>query len=186
VAGLAGVAGVAAMLGLGVLTWEQAKIWRDTETLWRHAVSVTPDCLLCRKFLGETLLERGAALSALEQFLLAVEARPAAVGLRVNVAVAYARLGMWPQAIEQYRRVLDQVPGRVDVRHALAVALYATGRPADAIEQLRAATGLRQGPGTSGQRWGSSSSDLGEPAEAARTSSEPWLSVPVAHSRTLG
>jgi hypothetical protein len=30
----------------GLLTWKQVGVWRDPETLWRHAVSVNPGCYI--------------------------------------------------------------------------------------------------------------------------------------------
>ena len=166
-AALAAIVGTAGLLGLGALTWRQVGIWRDTETLWRAAVTVSPDCVLCHRSLGEALLQRGAALSALEQFLMAAALRPDAVGLRTYVGVAFARLNMWAEAAGQYRRVLERYPDRVDVRTSLAVALHAMGREREAVEQLREAE--RIGPDEPDVRLvlGSVLNDLGEYREAA-------------------
>src|SRR5437867_9032135 len=39
------VAGVAicVVVGLGVLTWNQVQVWRDSERLWAHALAIDPD-----------------------------------------------------------------------------------------------------------------------------------------------
>src|SRR5213594_890868 len=45
--------------GLAYLSAQQTQIWRDTESLWRYAVEVEPDCSLCHGNVGTYLLDRG-------------------------------------------------------------------------------------------------------------------------------
>jgi Flp pilus assembly protein TadD len=141
---LAAGAVIAMSITMGMLTWQQVQIWRNTETLWRHAVSIAPDCFLCRRSLGEALLENGAPEAALEHFRAAAALRPDATGVRVFLGVAWAHLARWPEAVDEYRRVLGRHPERVDIRNALANALHAMGKDDEAIEQLREA--LRAAP----------------------------------------
>jgi tetratricopeptide (TPR) repeat protein len=164
---LAAGVGAAALIGLGCLTWQQVRIWHDTESLWRRAVAVDPDCVFCHKYLAEALMARGAPLSALEHFETAAALRPDDVGLRVGVAAAFTRLGMWPEAVGEYRRVLATRPRRVDVRNVLGATLHAMGRPQEAVEELR--TAMRIAPDNADVRvtLGFVLMDLGEPDEAA-------------------
>lgn len=158
---------VIGLVGLGTVTWRQVQVWHDTERLWRHAVGVTPECGLCHKFLGDTLIERGALLSGLEHLQRAVTLRPDRVDFRANVGVAFARLGMWTEAVEQYRRVLEREPQKVDVQTNLAVALLRMGRPEEAVERLQEV--LRTAPSYPAARvaLGFALNDLGKPDEAA-------------------
>lgn len=139
---LAAAAVVAWLIGLGALTWSHVRIWQDTESLWRHAVAVTPDCALCHKFFGDSLLNRGALLSGLAEVERAVALRPDRVEFRFNVGVALTKLGLWPEAVEQYRLVLARHPDEINLRVNLAVALVQIGRAEEAVEQLEAALRL--------------------------------------------
>ena len=54
---LAAAAGCAACVALlGALAFSQTHIWRDSETLWRHALAVTRDNYVAHANLGKTLL----------------------------------------------------------------------------------------------------------------------------------
>jgi hypothetical protein len=54
------VAAVAmALVGLGAGSWVHSRIWRDSETLWRAAVTSDPTCALCHQKLGEVLHAAG-------------------------------------------------------------------------------------------------------------------------------
>jgi len=163
------VAGAAAVwfLGLGILTWRQAQVWRDTESLWQHAVTVTPDCALCHKFLGESLVYRGALLAGLEHLEHALALRPDRVEFRIGVGVAFTHLGMWQEALDQYRRVLERHPGQIEARNDLAMALVHMGRLTEAVEHLYEA--LRRAPNnpTAHVTLGFAFKDMGKADEAA-------------------
>ena len=162
------VAGVAAVwfLCLGILTWRQAQVWHDTESLWRHAVTVTPECALCHKFLGESLVYRGAPLAGLEHLEHALALRPERVEFRVGVGVAFAQLGMWAEALDQYRRVLERYPGQIDARNDLAMALLHMGRLTEAVEHLDEVLGRAPNDPTAHLTLGFALKDMGRADEA--------------------
>jgi Tfp pilus assembly protein PilF len=54
---LAGGIAILVLAALGVATWQQTKIWRDSESLWRAALSVEPNCVVCLNNLGLFLFE---------------------------------------------------------------------------------------------------------------------------------
>ena len=50
------------LLVLGALTWRQAGIYRDGETLWRDTLAKNPGCWLAYNNLGTVLLKRGRSV----------------------------------------------------------------------------------------------------------------------------
>src|SRR5437870_9543454 len=48
---LTGIA-LCVVVGLGVLTWSQAKVWRDSERLWAHTLAIDPDSPLAQNNFG--------------------------------------------------------------------------------------------------------------------------------------
>lgn len=78
------VAVVALLLcSLSVLTFRQTRVWRDSETLWTHAVGIDPCSHFAYNHLGDALAARGDASAAREAF-------DAAIRLEPNYPLAYS------------------------------------------------------------------------------------------------
>jgi hypothetical protein len=117
---------VAAVLvvGLAAGAWRQSKVWRDTETLWRHTLAVDPDNALARYFLGNWLnatgrpresvaeYQRAAALTDRPGFRAASLERAAAV--LNGQAVAHAQGGDLEAARSLFAEALRVLPGYPD------------------------------------------------------------------------
>jgi hypothetical protein len=138
-----GVAGVI-ILTLAVATWRQVHVWKDTATLWRHAVDTTPDCAVCRVNHGHALLAAGEAAAALEHFRHAVALRPIRADFYRNVGLALEALGRREEAIAWFREGLALQPTALAVRVSLAAALVRQGRLAEAVEALDRAWRLHE------------------------------------------
>jgi tetratricopeptide (TPR) repeat protein len=121
-----GATGVA-VVGLGILTSRQARVWRDTTSLWGHAVRATPGCVICRVNLGHQLLEAGAPDAALGHFRRALELRPDRAETYRSLGLALEALGRRDEAIDAYREGLALAPHGLAVRLSLATALLAAG-----------------------------------------------------------
>jgi Flp pilus assembly protein TadD len=139
-AALAAGAVVLGLVALGALTWRQVQVWRDTPTLWRHALAVNPQCAACENNLGVWQMRQGDPAAALEHFRRADVIRPDRFPIHVtNMGLALAKLGRLPEAIQQYTLVLAREPTVFDVRAHLVTALWRSGRQEEAVEQLREA-----------------------------------------------
>src|ERR1043166_7492077 len=64
----------------------QTSYWRDTETLWKHAIATTSNNYLAHSNLGETLLESGRFAEAIAECQKALKIKP-------DLAVAHNNLG---------------------------------------------------------------------------------------------
>src|SRR5262249_34377770 len=62
-------------IGLGVLTWDQAQVWHDSDRLWGYAFSVTGSAL-AQNNLGTLSLNRGELGQAVEHFQHALRLSP--------------------------------------------------------------------------------------------------------------
>lgn len=128
---------------LATLSWQQSRVWRDSVSLWRAAVAVDADCLLCRAKLGAALLATGAGREAQPHLRRAVELAPARAGLRIDLGVALALEGREAEAERELREALRLEPGSVPARANLATLYARQGRDDDAVALLREATAAR-------------------------------------------
>src|SRR2546428_13992752 len=90
---------------LAALTWLQVQVWRDSESLWTHAMLVTPECSICHDNYGAAIVNRerkdpSDALIAIGHFLRAL-------ALKHDREKPYAGLGL---ALLQLNRPLDPEP----------------------------------------------------------------------------
>src|SRR5262249_52489893 len=103
---------------LAILTWRQAHIYQNAETLWRDVIAKNPDSWMAHNNLGALLAQQAtdeqnagnrthavAKLEAgVEQFRVVDRLRPQHEILPFNLGEALMRLGKFDEAIEQYRR----------------------------------------------------------------------------------
>lgn len=82
-----GLAG-AVVLILGFLTWSQAGVWRDSETLWRRVLAGNPRSATAHNNLGAILHEMGKTDKAVRHFREALRTSPSHANALRNLAVA--------------------------------------------------------------------------------------------------
>jgi protein O-mannosyl-transferase len=141
----AGVAwGVTALLVVcAILTPRQVRHWRNTETLFRHALAVTTNNLIACNSLGFYYAEQQRlqdAASAFEAALAVNPESPHAWSGSARVLVEQKRYG---EAIANCQRALQLNPRVAEAHSTLGVALMAVGRTNEAIVEYSEAIRLR-------------------------------------------
>ena len=135
-------AGVAVVIVvLGMLTWRQAGVYRDNETLWRHVVALNPQALNAHRHLGNALYEQGRYEEALDAHRIAAAQRPNYAKVHSNLGMVLNKLGRFEEAETHLRRAIVLDP-RAKRRHPysyLGQALYGQGRYAEALDAARIA-----------------------------------------------
>jgi Tfp pilus assembly protein PilF len=154
---------------LAFLTWNQVAVWRDTETLWRHAVDSSPECSVCELNLGVALMNRDRLEAALEHLERAHAERPDRVRIRQNVGLALARLGRIEQSVDHFRSVIAKYPDDVPVLTNLGVSLMKLGRYDEGVRHLRRAAVLAPDDAFVLFNYGTALEDIGSTDEAIAT-----------------
>ena len=93
----------ALLCALSLLTWKQAKIWHDTESLWRHALSVDPDNAMANDSMGVILAARGKTDEAIRYYDRALQAQPDYPNAHNNLGVILAGQGKTDEAIRHFK-----------------------------------------------------------------------------------
>ena len=130
------------LVGLATLTWRQARLYHDRETLWRDTLAKNPACWLAHNNLGKLLLERGRIAEAKQHFRQAIGVRPEHTEAHLNLGVAQAKTGKVSEAIVHFQRALRFKPDYAMAHNNLGLALSKTGRRAEAIGHLQEALRL--------------------------------------------
>ena len=94
-------------------TRRQVEHWRDSVTLFRHALAVTSRNHLAELNLAAALVERGDVAAGLEHARAAQALRPEDVKALATLGTALARSGHGDEAESAYRRALQSDPDSV-------------------------------------------------------------------------
>ena len=137
--------GVLLLFGLGVLTWHQCGMYRDTETLFLTTLARNPSCLLARNNLGIIWAKQPGRLNdAIAQYQEALRLDPNYVETHNGLGAALAELpGRLNDAISQYQEALRLKPDFAEAHNNLGTAFARLpGRQEDAIIQFQEALRL--------------------------------------------
>ncbi len=140
------VLGVVAALLVGVLSWRawlQTSYWRDSETLFTHALAVTGNNDVALNNLGIIFLDKGQLDKAIANLQAAIELRPENGPAHDNLAKALLQRGQLAEAMIQYRKFLEIEPESVEARNTLGTALIQQGRVTEAIAQWQEALAIQ-------------------------------------------
>jgi Tfp pilus assembly protein PilF len=129
---------LAVVAALGVLTWNQVAVWRDSETLWAHAVAVWPSS---RSYynLGEALAQRGKWAKAIENFEDALRINPRYIYAHTALGFIFAIQGRLTEALEQYDDALRIAPRLASAHTGLGLVFARQGKLSEASDHFRRA-----------------------------------------------
>ena len=128
----------AAILSVGVLSWFawiQTSYWRDSETLFRHALAVTANNDVAENNLGIVFLGKGKLDQAISLLQAAVDLRPDNSPAHENLAKALLQKGQVADALVHYRKLLELQPDNMEVHNIVGTVLVQQGRVAEGVEE---------------------------------------------------
>jgi tetratricopeptide (TPR) repeat protein len=137
------VSGVTAIVLCLVLARQQAGCWKESETLFRHALAVTKDNWFAHINLGIALHSKGQLDEALSHFQQAARLKPNHADVYSNLGVALDDKGQTDEAIRQFEKALQLRPNHADAHYNLGNALAKQGHADDAIRQFQEALRLK-------------------------------------------
>jgi tetratricopeptide (TPR) repeat protein len=127
----AGAAWVWATVAIAVvclpLTWRQVGVWRDSLTLFSHALATGHDSVVAHNNLGLALTELGRPGDALPHLQRAVALRADDADAWFNLGNASTAVGDLPAACSALRRALEFDPDRFKAWNNLGIVLMLGG-----------------------------------------------------------
>lgn len=139
---LGSAAGVALSIFMAV-SWVQAGRWRDSETLYVHALDVTEDNWLAHNNLGVVLYARGRIDEAVTHYHESIRLNPVNAQARINLGAALIGQGHMDEAIAEFREAARLKPDDPMPHFNLGVTLQQKGLRDEAIAEYRTALRIR-------------------------------------------
>jgi tetratricopeptide (TPR) repeat protein len=142
---------IAAPAVIALLGWHafvQTSYWRNSETLWTHALAATSNNDVAHNNLGFLFLRRGELDRAISHFSTALNVRSSNAAthynlgralIENNLANALARKGLPGEAIDHYEEAVKLRPDYADAYYNFGSVLFQQGRLDEAITQWQKA-----------------------------------------------
>jgi protein O-mannosyl-transferase len=120
---------------LGWCAWVQTSYWRDSETLFKHALAVTTNNDVAENNLGIVFLRQGKLDEAISMLQAAVDLRPDNSPAHENLAKALLQKGKVSDALIHYRKLLELQPDNIEVHNIVGTVLVQQGRVREGVEE---------------------------------------------------
>jgi Flp pilus assembly protein TadD len=142
------------LLALGALTWRQARIYENQETVWRDTLDKNPDCWMAHYNLGNLISARGFSFThpqtrhaefsqAAEHFARAVALRPSYARAHCNLGVALAQVNDVDRAVAHIRTAVELDEREPSYHFNLGHALALQGKTEEALAHFRRSVALQ-------------------------------------------
>ena len=146
---MAAAGALALIIVFGGVAWRQTALWRDTATLYEHALAVAPENGVTRQVLANAYLMEGDATRAAAHYERALEFYPKHAQWRALLGYAYQASGDLVRAREQYELALAIAPRNTEALTNLGLLLleqrdYAGARAC--LEKVVAILPRHEGP----------------------------------------
>jgi tetratricopeptide (TPR) repeat protein len=134
------------LIACAALTWNQVGYWRDSETLFRHALKVTKNNAPAHIALGRVLLEKPAPDLALEEFKQAVALMPDDEEALEGLGLSQAGVGDLQAASETFRKVITINPQKSHHYQVAGRIALALGKDKEAIDLFERGIAVKDEP----------------------------------------
>jgi tetratricopeptide (TPR) repeat protein len=131
---------------ISVLSWRawiQTSYWRDSETLFTHALAVTSNNDVAENNLGIVFLRKGKLDDAISLLQAAVDLRPENSPAHENLAKALLQKGQVADALVHYRKLLELQPDNIEVHNIVGTVLIQQGQAREAVEEWQKVLAIR-------------------------------------------
>jgi Flp pilus assembly protein TadD len=118
------------------LSWLQVRYWRDSVSLYQHAIDVIPDNYLARYNLAAVLEAQGKTDEAVAQLREAVRLRPYYVPARAELGQLLAGQGHADEGLQELQTAVKLRPADPAAHFRLGSVLGSLGRTAEAAAEF--------------------------------------------------
>jgi tetratricopeptide (TPR) repeat protein len=139
------VAGCAAVVLCFGLTRQQLGYWKDSESLFRHALKVTENNYLAHLNLGTALGMKGQIDEAISQFQETIRLKPDYADAHFNLGATLGMKGQVDEAVKQFQEAIRLNPDHAKAHYYLGITFDRKGQIDEAISQYQETIRLKPG-----------------------------------------
>jgi tetratricopeptide (TPR) repeat protein len=140
---LLALAGTFLLITLMVSSWFQVQHWKNSGTLYEHALDVTKNNYFAHDGMGLFLAGQGKNDEAIHQYSEALRIRPDFAEAHNHLGNAYKIQGIPGEAMDHYKEALRIKPEYAEAYYNLGHILAGRGKIADAVKQYSTALKFR-------------------------------------------
>ena len=133
------------LAALAVCTWFQLGYWKNSVTLFKHAIEVTSENRLAELNLGAAFVSEGKLQEAVAHYRDVLRRNPDLAEAHVNLGATMAAMGNLDQAIDHYQPALQIMPDAAEAHNNLGAALMTRGELDRAAAHLAEALRIKPG-----------------------------------------
>jgi tetratricopeptide (TPR) repeat protein len=123
--------------------WRQTSFWRESETLWNHALACTTGNYLAHFSLGSILSGQHRSQEAMAHYRQATEINPNYAEAHTAIGVVSFNAGRPDEALDHLRTALQIKPNYALAHYNLGIVFAARGQLDEAMRQYRAALEIK-------------------------------------------
>ncbi len=138
-----GIAAAMVLTAMGIYTYRQAGYWKDSSTLFAHAIEVTQNNYIVYNNLGNAYFKLGRYQDAIEVYKQAIGIKPDFAEAHSNLGSAYGNLGRYQDEIESCKQAIRIKPDFAEAHSNLGFAYGNLGRYQDEIESCKQAIRIK-------------------------------------------
>ena len=137
------ISGVALVAVLAGLSWQQSRMYADSEPLYRTTIERNHESWLAHNNLGIALMEHGQEAEAMAEYHAALRIKPDYAEAHNNLGVILLRRGQEMEAMAEYQTALKIKPDYAVAHNNLGLVLVDRGQITEAIEQYQIALKIK-------------------------------------------
>jgi len=124
---------------LAILTHLQQQYWKNSMTLFQHALAVTSNNQVAYSQIADILLEQNKFNEAIPLYEKAIQIVPYSTEMRFNLGIALAKSGKLAEAAQEYEKILTIQPKNAFAHNNLGLVFSRQGKLDEAIEHFNQA-----------------------------------------------
>jgi len=160
------------LLGCMMGTWLQVGHWKDSISLFRHAVHVTGDNDVAHNNLGVALSQQRHFKEAIHHYSEAIKINPDHFKAHNNLGLRLAEQGRLTEAIHHYSEAIKINPDYAEAHNQLGIVLSRQGRLTEAIGHFSEALNIDPSYAEAHNNMGAGLAEQGRLEEAVNHFSE--------------
>jgi tetratricopeptide (TPR) repeat protein len=138
-----GLSMILALATLGICAHRQTSYWKNSVTLFSHALSVTQNNYVAYDGLGAAYVSLGRIAEAIDDYKQAVQIKPNYADAYSDLGVVYSGLGRWTEAMDAYKQAIRIRPDYADYYLALGNTYNKLGRYQDSVKVCKQAIRIK-------------------------------------------